>query len=502
MNSIANLMKGGKHGAIWKAGDALNSHLIQRIKLPMNAKEHMPPLGKAQLTPDEITILTLWVKEGASFEKKMGQFSADFQKLIQPAAVTTNTKSYDFSAASESAIESVNTPYCTVYPIANESPALQADFYVAAKFDPKTLSDLSQVSEQLVGLQLSKMPITNESLNLVSKFTHLEKLNLNFTSIDDAGIAQLAGLNQLEQLSISGTKVGKSGVSKLLAKLPALKEIHVWSTNLSTADLATLRNQFPKVTFDAGYIPKEETLQINPPILVNENLILKPGEKLTFKHTLRDVLFRYTVNDSIPDSTSVLQTRASIAINNYTKVRILATKPGWLASKPIDMRVYKSQFIPARIDLLTTPDPKYPAAGGASLHDFVLGAREVKGVSNYSWLGFKETDFDAVASFTQPAQIHGVTLSYLERTDSDVFPPVKVEVWGGDAPDKLRLLTTVKPVQPKEKNGYSPRGINIPISGINAKYYRIKAERLKRMPAFVDNKGKGAWLRVDELLFY
>ena len=166
------------------------------------------------------------------------------------------------------------------------------------------------------------------------------------------------------------------------------------------------------------------------------------------------------------------------------------------------MRVYKSQFIPARIDLLTTPDPTYPAAGGASLHDFVLGAREVKGVSNYSWLGFKETDFDAVASFLQPTQIHGVTLSYLEKTDSDVFPPVRVEVWGGDSPDKLRLITSVKPLQPKEKNGYSPRGINIPVTGAPAKYYRIKAERLKRMPAFVDNKGKGAWLRVDELLFY
>ena len=502
MNSIANLMKGGKHGAIWKAGDALNSHLIQRIKLPMNAKEHMPPLGKAQLTSDEITLLTLWVKEGASFEQKLGQYSLDFQKLVQPAALTTSSKEYDFSAASESEIASVNTPYCTVYPIAYESPALQADFYVAAKFDPKTLSDLTQVSEQLVGLQLSKMPISNESLGLLSKFANLEKLNLNFTSIDDAGLPQLAGLNHLEQLSISGTKIGLSGISKLLPKLPALKEIHVWNTSLSAADLAGLQTQFPKIKFDAGYIPKEETLQINPPILVNENLILRPNEKLNFKHTLRDVIFRYTVNDSIPDSLSVLQTKASINITNFTKVRILATKPGWLASKPIDMRVYKSNFIPARIDLLSSSDPKYPAAGAASLMDFILGAREVKGVSNYSWLGFKETDMDAIATFTQPAQIHGITLSYLEKTDSDVFPPVKVEVWAGDSPDKMKLITSVKPLQPKEKNGYSPRGINIPIAGVPAKYYRVKAERLKRLPAFVDNKGKGAWLRVDELLFY
>ncbi len=502
MNSVANLMKGGKHGAIWKTGDALNSHLVQRIKLPMNAKEHMPPLGKAQLTPDEITLLTLWVKEGASFEQKLGQYSREFQKLVQPATSTTSSKEYDFSAASTSEIASVNTPYCTVYPIAYESPALQADFYVAAKFDPKTLSDLTQVSEQLVGLQLSKMPISNESLSLVSKFPNLEKLNLNFTSIDDAGLSQLTGLNHLEQLSISGTKIGRSGISKLLPKLTTLKEIHVWNTSLSSADLAALQKQFPTVKFDVGYIPKEETLQINPPILVNENLILRPGEKLNFKHTLRDVIFRYTVNDTMPDSLSSLQTKSAINITNFTNVRILATKPGWLASKSIDMRVYKSQFIPARIDLLTTPDPTYPAAGGASLHDFVLGAREVKGVSNYSWLGFKETDFDAVASFLQPTQIHGVTLSYLEKTDSDVFPPVRVEVWGGDSPDKLRLITSVKPLQPKEKNGYSPRGINIPITGAPAKYYRIKAERLKRMPAFVDNKGKGAWLRVDELLFY
>ena len=502
MNSIANLMKGGKHGAIWKAGDALNSHLIQRIKLPMNAKEHMPPLGKAQLTSDEITLLTLWVKEGASFEQKLGQYSLDFQKLVQPAALPTSSKEYDFSAASESEIASVNTPYCTVYPIAYESPALQADFYVAAKFDPKTLSDLTQVSEQLVGLQLSKMPISNESLGLLSKFANLEKLNLNFTSIDDAGLPQLAGLNHLEQLSISGTKIGLSGISKLLPKLPALKEIHVWNTSLSAADLAGLQTQFPKIKFDAGYIPKEETLQINPPILVNENLILRPNEKLNFKHTLRDVIFRYTVNDSIPDSLSVLQTKASINITNFTKVRILATKPGWLASKPIDMRVYKSNFIPARIDLLSSSDPKYPAAGAASLMDFILGAREVKGVSNYSWLGFKETDMDAIATFTQPAQIHGITLSYLEKTDSDVFPPVKVEVWAGDSPDKMKLVTSVKPLQPKEKNGYSPRGINIPVAGVPAKYYRVKAERLKKLPAFVDNKGKGAWLRVDELLFY
>ncbi len=502
MNSIAGLLKGGKHGPIWKAGDALNSHLIQRIKLPMNAKEHMPPLGKVQLTPDEITILTLWVKEGASVDRKLGEYSQEFQGLIKPTQLSETTKSYDFSEASESDLKAVNTPYCTVYPVAYDSPALLADFFVAGKFDPKTLENLSQVQEQLVGLQLSKMPIQDADLKQVAKFTNLEKLNLNFTTVGDAGLSSLAGLSHLEKLSISGTKVTRAGLAKLLSSLSALKEIHVWNTGISAGEISAFRKQFPKIHFDEGYIPKDEKLPINPPILVNENLILRPGEKLNFKHTLRDVLFRYTVNDSLPDSLSSLQTRASIDIKNFTKVRIIATKEGWLASNPIDVRVYKSQYIPSRIDLLSKTDPKYPAAGGASLMDFIPGAREVKGVSNFTWLGFKETDFDAVATFAKPTRIQGLTFSYLEKTDSDVFPPTNIEVWAGDDATKLRLVSRFKPEQPKEKNGYSPKGINIPIKGVTAKYYRVKATRLRSLPAFVDNQGKGAWLRVDELLFY
>jgi len=98
-------------------------------------------------------------------------------------------------------------------------------------------------------------------------------LNLNFTSIDDAGLTQLSGLNHLEKLSISGTKVGRNALAQLLPKLNTLREIHVWNTAISAADLTSLQKQFPKIKFDAGYVPKEELLQINPPILVNENLI-------------------------------------------------------------------------------------------------------------------------------------------------------------------------------------------------------------------------------------
>jgi len=477
MNTLANLLKGGKNGPIWKAGD-LNSHLLQRVNLPLNHKKHMPPAGKVQLTADEQLILTLWIKEGANTETKVGTYSKEFLSLAKKQIPTKEEQVYDFSAASEKDIAAINTPFCSVYPIAYDSPALQAEFFVAAKYDPKSLENLSKVSEQLIGINLNKMPVSDADLNILTKFLHLERLHLN------------------------ATKVSFKGVVDLLKKLPNLKTLAIWNTPIGNPEIAQLKKQFPKVSIEQTVVLKNETLQINPPILVNEKLILRPHEQLAFKHTIKDVVFRYTVNDSLPDSLSSLQTKGIVPIKNYTKVRIIATKPGWYGSSPVDVKVYKSNFVPQKIDLLSTPSPKYPARGGMSLMDFEQGAREVKGVPNLTWLGFKETDLDALASFQLPTKVNGLTLSYLEKTDADVFPPTKIEIWAGDNPKLLKLVGSVVPKQPKEKSGYNLKGINIPISTAPSTYYRIKAQRLQKLPSFVDNKGKGAWLKVDEVVFY
>lgn len=502
MNSIANLLKGGKNGPIWKAGDVLNSHMLQRIALPLDAKKHMPPAGKTQLTAEEQMILTLWVKEGASFKKTLQEYSPQLQNIAKKTAPVASVKTYDFSAASESDIQSVNTPFCTVYPIAYDSPGLQATFFVAARFEKESLENLSKVKNQLVGLNLNKMPITDAELTPLSSFTQLEKLYLNGTQLTGKGLDKLASLTHLEELSIASTQITGKSVEELLKKSTSLKKVYIWNSAISSAEIAQLKNTYPKVVLEQGFIPSNEIMRINPPILVNENMILRPGEDLQFKHTLRGVTFRYTLNDSIPDSLRSPVTTGAIKIQQYGKVRILATKSGWYASNPLEFRVYKSNHLPDEISLLTPTAPNYPAKGAASLIDFVQGAREVKGVPNFTWLGFKETDFDAIASFKESKTIKGITLSYLEKTDADVFPPSKVEVWAGMSKDQLKRIAVVSPVQPKEKSGYSQRGINISLPAVSAKYYRIKAERLRKLPAFVDNKGKGAWLRIDELLFY
>lgn len=58
------VFKGGKHGAILKAGHPEDSEMIRRISLPADDKEAMPTKGK-RLTEKEVALLSFWIKQGA-----------------------------------------------------------------------------------------------------------------------------------------------------------------------------------------------------------------------------------------------------------------------------------------------------------------------------------------------------------------------------------------------------------------------------------------------------
>ena len=51
LDSLEALLKGGKSGPALVAGKASDSRMIQRLLLPLNDEDHMPPEGKPQPTP-------------------------------------------------------------------------------------------------------------------------------------------------------------------------------------------------------------------------------------------------------------------------------------------------------------------------------------------------------------------------------------------------------------------------------------------------------------------
>ena len=65
LDSLAGLLAGSDDGAVLLPGDVAQSPLVQRLLLPADNDDRMPPAGKPPLTAAEITVLKWWVAAGA-----------------------------------------------------------------------------------------------------------------------------------------------------------------------------------------------------------------------------------------------------------------------------------------------------------------------------------------------------------------------------------------------------------------------------------------------------
>lgn len=85
LDTLAGVQAGGKDGPVLKAGHAGDSPMIQRMELPSDDDDHMPPGGKPQPTPEEIQLLKWWIDAGAPVDEKVGDLEPDANVRAQAA---------------------------------------------------------------------------------------------------------------------------------------------------------------------------------------------------------------------------------------------------------------------------------------------------------------------------------------------------------------------------------------------------------------------------------
>jgi uncharacterized membrane protein len=65
VDTFEGLLSGGVNGPAIVIGDAAKSPLIERMLLPLDHEDHMPPKGKPQPRPEQIELLRRWIDGGA-----------------------------------------------------------------------------------------------------------------------------------------------------------------------------------------------------------------------------------------------------------------------------------------------------------------------------------------------------------------------------------------------------------------------------------------------------
>ncbi len=238
------LVQGGKSGPSFKSGDALGSLLIKRAHLPLEAKQHMPPKGKPQLTEDELTLLEWWIDVGAPFDVRVS--AIEVPPLILERLATRlgwprePPPDRALMLAEAAALE--QRLGVLLRPLTQDGPWLAANARVKlAAFGDAELAALAPIAPALYWLDLGETGVTDAGLGALAAMKNLRRLQLDRTAITGTGLRALSGLSHLETLNLHGTRTSDADLSAL-ESLPRLRSLYLWQTQVS-AEAATRLGQ-------------------------------------------------------------------------------------------------------------------------------------------------------------------------------------------------------------------------------------------------------------------
>jgi uncharacterized membrane protein len=234
------LMRGSKHGAVIKPGDAKGSELFRRITLPPSHDDFMPKDGKRPLSPDEVKVIELWITAGASGTQPVEAIKgAPTNAAPAPVVADVSFEELDVAAVARRraplalAIAELRKRYPGA--LEYESRA-SVDLVVnvslmGPRFEDEDLAALQPISEHIVIADFSGTAVTDRSAGAIAAMKRLRVLRLMRTKITDATMQALGALDQLESLNVFGTTVTPAALG-VAGRLPKLQHLYAGETNI------------------------------------------------------------------------------------------------------------------------------------------------------------------------------------------------------------------------------------------------------------------------------
>jgi len=240
------------------------SELYNRVVLPEDHDDHMPPQGKTPLTRDEISLLKYWIESGAQSElhvqeaKKVDTVKMLIESLLpelsryrrksQIASIKMKTLEKELGELADALSISIT----------KDSTSDENYFTIAMKFPPAPFTNeqfklLHPYAAVFSKASLVSSGIDDDGLYFVGQMINLEKLFLQKTKLDGSGIIYLQNLPKLKILNLSFTNVDDKAAIDLI-KIPNLEEVYLYQTNTSKQVVDALQKNQPglKINLQEG----------------------------------------------------------------------------------------------------------------------------------------------------------------------------------------------------------------------------------------------------------
>lgn len=262
LDTEADFFKGGKAGAVVKAGDPAASELHKRIVLPKDNDERMPPEGEP-LTADQVSTLKNWITEGAAWPDGFvielakatppptSALPASNIPAKPPVPAPDRPKDFKPAAGEATALAILAKNGVDVRPVAQGVPWREANLrLLGTNVSDQLIAPLKDVTS-LLELRLGTTRVSDAGLASIATLPYLEVLGLELTAVTDAGVARLKGLSNLTSLNLYGTPVTDAALEHL-SGMKHLRNLYLWQTKVSPDGVKKLQEALPGLNINTG----------------------------------------------------------------------------------------------------------------------------------------------------------------------------------------------------------------------------------------------------------
>jgi mono/diheme cytochrome c family protein len=271
LTSIESIKKGGDEDAAAVPGKVDESLMIERIKLPHDDDDHMPPGDKPQMEAHELKVLEWWISASLPSGKSLKDAGApadviaaaekvpsddEVKKALVKIFAEAGTKTEELAKARK-ALEGAMAEVSQSFPNAlgfvsqQDSDLTFTAVSMRKDFKDEHLAKLAPVNGGLVDVNLGSTSLTDAGAAHLSKMPRLKKLWLNGTQVTDNGLDVVKGLSELEYLNLYGTQVSDAGLMKLTG-LKKLKKLYLWQTKVTPAAVEEFKKSVPGCDVNLG----------------------------------------------------------------------------------------------------------------------------------------------------------------------------------------------------------------------------------------------------------
>ncbi|MEH6619797.1 c-type cytochrome domain-containing protein [Maribacter arcticus] len=217
LNTKEGILESGENGPVVLTSHADKSDLFIRMKLPKSDDNHMPPDGKKQPSKEAIKLIGVWIENGISFDKTIGELGLEkslFQSFF-PTIIQTDYPDVAIAAASQDSILRIKNSGLHLNTMSENTHYLKVSALNLKSFSDSDFQLLKSVASQIAVLDLGGTQITDAIFTDIASLPHLTILKLDNTTITGSQIERLKMLEHLTSINLSNTTFKEENLNKL-----------------------------------------------------------------------------------------------------------------------------------------------------------------------------------------------------------------------------------------------------------------------------------------------